>query len=117
MHLDDGMAREQGVAKAFRNGLSRPVPCRAERALIAIERRENDRCPCFQCDAGWVREFLQRNDIGVQLGDDGRDAIRIVTPVSPHTRVHVVSRDSKRRRRAHYPNSARSRWPETADAN
>ena len=97
MHFHDGMARKQRVAEAFRHGLPRPVSCRAQRALIAIERREDDGRARFQCDAGWVRELLQRDDVRVQLPNHGRHAIRIVTSVSPHTCVHVVGRDPERR--------------------
>ena len=98
------MPREQRVAEALRHRL----PRRAERALVAIERREDDGLARFERDAGRIGELLQRDDVRVQLADDRRDAIRIVTSVGPDARVHVVGRDPESRALCrHQPNSAR----------
>jgi hypothetical protein len=99
--LHDGMTCEQRVAEAFGLGLSRPLPCRAQGTLVAIERREDDGRARFHCNAGWIGELLQRDDVRVQFPDHRRHAIRIVPSVPPHTRVYVVGRDPKRCQRGH----------------
>ena len=97
MNLHDGMSGQERVAEAFRHGFSRTLSCRPERALITIERRENNWRPRFQSNAGWIRELLQRDDVRVEVGDHCRHTIGIVPSVPPHARVHVVGCDPKRR--------------------
>ena len=101
MDLHDGMTREQRVAEAFCFCLSRPLPCRAQRALIPIERGEDDWRARFQCHAGWIGELLQRDDVRVQLRDHGRHPIGVLTPIPAHTGVYVVGRHPERRGRGH----------------
>ena len=91
MHVDDRMPGEQRVAEALRHGLSR----RPQRALVADPASSDDRAAGFERDAGRIGELLQRDDVGIQLGDDGGDAIRIVASVGADARVHVVGRDAK----------------------
>ena len=65
--------------------------------VIAIQRRQDDRAPRFERDAGGVGELLQRDDVGVQFGDHRGDAIRVVASVGADTRVHVVGGHPNRR--------------------
>ena len=91
MHIHDRMPREERVAEALL--LSR-LPRRSQRAFVAAQSRQCDRTAILQRDARRVRELLQRDDVGVQFHDDLRDAIGILTSVTPHALVHVVGRDA-----------------------
>ena len=115
MHFDNPMARQQCIAKALGYRAAGTVTCGAQRARIPIQRRQDHRLARFDRDARWIRELLQRDDVGIQLCDDRRDAIGIVAAISSYTRVDVVGCDPQRRR--HYPNSALVRWLDTAAAN
>ena len=109
-----GCRVKSALPKHLRHGL----PGRSERALIAVERRQDDRTARFERDAGRIGELLQRDDVGVELGDDGGNALRIVASVGADARVHVVGRDAKRGRGGRtQPNSARARWLATDGAN
>ena len=39
-------------------------------------------------------QFLQRDDIGIQLGDDAGDALRIVSSITTDAAMNVIRRDS-----------------------
>ena len=89
MHLDDRMAREQRVAEALRHGL----PRRAERALIAIERRQTTGGRVSSATlAGYVNSCSATMSASSSPMTDGH-AIGIVAAVGPDARVHVVGRD------------------------
>ncbi len=90
MHLDDWMASEERVPKTLRDVLTR----RSERTHIAVQRRQHDWAACLERDAGRIREFLQGDDVGIELGDDRCHAVRIVAPISADARVNVVRSDS-----------------------
>ncbi len=66
MHVDDGMPRQQRIAEALRHGLPRGT----ERALIAIQGCEHDGLACLERDAGRIGEFLQCDDVCIQLADN-----------------------------------------------
>src|SRR5678810_1062611 len=86
MHVNDGMASKERVTKALRDVLT----CWSERTCIAVQRRQDDRTACLERDAGRIGEFLQGDDVGIELGDDRCDAFRVVASVSADARVHVV---------------------------
>ena len=92
MHVDDRMPCEERVAEAF---LPLGVARWPQRALVAIQRREDDGAAGFQRDTGRIRELLQRHDVRIQFADDRGNAIRIVASVGADALVHVVGRDAK----------------------
>ena len=98
VHLDDWMACEQRIAEALCDGLPFPVSCRPQRARVVIQCFEEDRLPRFDGRAGRIRQLLQGDDVGIQLGDHGRDAIGIVSSVSPHTHARCRLRHGRRGR-------------------
>ena len=71
------MASEERVAEALRDVLPRG----SQRTRIAIQRRQDDRDPRLERNAGGVGELLQRDDVGVELRDHRGDTLRVVASV------------------------------------
>jgi hypothetical protein len=87
----------QYVATPLRDGL----PRRAQRTLVAVQRREHDGLPRFEGDTGRIGELLQRDDVCIELADHGGHALWIVAAVGADASVYVVGRDPNRLRRRH----------------